>query len=129
MRLTRRHALAGGAALGAAAGLPLAAKRVAARPSLLVHDSRLVESAAFLAAHPGTRRLDIAPEASRMWRGLRHGLPRGAAIAGLTRWSDWMQLRGALESEGWRVRSEQIVRAAAPFRHDLVLWAMHPRPG
>ncbi|MBD3729327.1 MAG: hypothetical protein IE933_06430 [Sphingomonadales bacterium] len=132
MRLTRRHALTAGAALGAATALPLAGARLAARPALLVHDSRLAESPAFLAAHPATRRFDIAGEAAQQWRGLRgDGLARMARgpVSGLTRWSDWVQLRGALEAQGLRLASERILRPTAGFRHDLVLWAMRPRQG
>ncbi|MCP5395417.1 MAG: hypothetical protein H6918_01565 [Sphingomonadaceae bacterium] len=127
MRLSRRTALKAGAALGAAAGIPLAANRAAARPALLVHDSRLAESPAFLASRQGIRRFDMAQEAGSLWANVRRGLTSHGRIEGLTRWSDWVQLRGALEEQGFRMESEQRIPARIAGRNDLYRWTMRPR--
>lgn len=125
MKLTRRNALKTSAVLGAAAAVPLAASRAGA-VSLVVHDSRLSASRAFLAAQGQGRRLDIAGEEDRFWASVRSGLPHLALVEGLTRWSDWVQLRGALEERGLRLVSETRLdrRSGAD---NLYRWTMRRR--
>lgn len=122
MPIDRRTALKAGSLAGAAAALPAAA-RSATGAALVVHDSRLAESEAFLAAQSGSR-LDIAREDAARWPLLRAGAPRHARIEGLTRWSDWVQLRSELEARGYRTAGE--IAAGAPRDH-LFRWTMRRR--
>jgi hypothetical protein len=106
MRITKRGVLLGaGGALAFAAG----ARRLP-QGALAIHDSRIPESVAFAAEAraSGVRTFDIAEEEARLWRNARAGftLARGASLVGMTRWSDWTILRGALEAQGRRVRRE-----------------------
>lgn len=125
MKLTRRSALKTTAVLGAATAIPLAGDRAGA-VSLVVHDSRLPASRAFVATQLQGRRLDIAGEEARFWATVRSGLPHLALVEGLTRWSDWVQLRGALEERGLRLVSETRLdkRSGA---ENLYRWTMRLR--
>ena len=125
IRLERRALLKAGAALAPAAALPGAAL-AAGRARLVVHDSRLPESRQFAAAQAG-HRIDLAPAHETRWAALRGALPDAATVEGLTRWSDWVIVRGELQARGFRVTSEHI--ATAPIsRHDrLWRWSMTRR--
>ena len=127
MTMTRRTALKASAFAGAAAALPLAAGQAQGRAALVVHDSRLPASRAFLAAHSQGRRLDIAGEDGRFWATVRFGLPHLGLVEGLTRWSDWVQLRGALEERGLRLVSEARLSGQAGGSASLYRWTMRLR--
>jgi len=105
MRVTRRNMLkvSGALALMSGTGLRATLQRDAV---LAVYDSRLPESYAFAhhAADAGIALTDIAVADQTHWRALRNA-PTGKII-GLTRWSDYVSARGALEDQRKRLRSE-----------------------
>lgn len=106
MRIARRGVLLGaGGLLACTAG-----SVVLPNGALAIYDSRISESLAFATEARGARlrTFDIAEEEARLWRNVRAGfrLPVGVQLVGLTRWSDWTILRGALESQGRRMRRE-----------------------
>ncbi len=105
MRLTRRNMLkaSGAAALFSGSGARAIMNRSAA---LAVYDSRVAESRAFAsnARRRGIVLIDVAFADQTHWRALRDA-PKGKII-GLTRWSDYVAARGALEDQRKRLRSE-----------------------
>ena len=123
MRASRRGVLKGAGAT-AALGLPGAAR--AALPALVVFDSRLPESASFAASLAGPK-LDLARAHDSRWAELRCELPALVTIEGLTGWSDWVAVRGELESRGLRLVAERPVKAALSGRTHLFRWTMKPR--
>lgn len=122
MRVSRRSMLKGGALAGSALAMPAIAMEMQGFP-VVVFDSRIAESVAFAVAQAGAKTIDMAHGAEAGWRAL--GDP--GRVTGLTRWSDWTALRGALEEKGLRTIDE--VRAAAPLsgRDHLFRWTMAPR--
>jgi hypothetical protein len=118
VKADRRAVLKGGAVLGVAAGLPLAAR--ASAPALTVFDSRLPESAAFARTRRSGLQLDLATASLRT-------LPVASRIEGLTGWSDWIDLRGELELRGLRLLSEDRVQATLSGRAHLFRWSMQAR--
>lgn len=124
MRISRRSMLKGGAIAGSALAMPAAAAAIEAGAlPVVVFDSRIPESAAFAAGQAGVRTIDLAHGVEAGWRAL--GNP--ARVVGLTRWSDWTILRGALEEQG--LRADHEVRSPAPLsgRDHLFRWAMAAR--
>lgn len=115
-RISRRGVLKGGALAGAAAVLPLAVRRAEAR--VLVYDSRIEASQEFAAGQG----IDIAQGMLTARRALAN-LPRCASVVGLTRWSDWVGLRGMLQDRGFRTEAE----AHAPGSPALFRWSMRAR--
>jgi hypothetical protein len=117
MNLSRRNMLkaSGALALASGAGVRAAIRRDAV---LAVYDSRLPESCAFAqhAAAAGVALVDVADADQTRWRTLR-AAPKQGRIIGLTRWSDYVVARGALEDQRKRLRSE-IAHGA------LFLWDM-----
>jgi len=105
MKVTRRNMLkAGGAlALVSSAGVRAATQSGTA---LVVYDSRIAQSRAFAidAQRLGVEVVDVAHQDRARWHVLRNA-PAGRVI-GLTRWSDYVQARGALEDQRKRLRSE-----------------------
>lgn len=114
--------LKGGALAGAAVAMPAAAM-TASTVSLVVFDSRIPESVAFASAQAGFRHLDLAQGTEHAWRAL--GNPQH--VTGLTRWSDWTALRGALEEQGLRLSEETRVAAPLSGRTHLFRWTMAAR--
>ena len=114
--------LKGGALAGSAIAMPAAALEMKGLP-LVIFDSRIPESLAFAATQTGFRTIDLAGGTEAAWRTL--GEP--SQVAGLTRWSDWTALRGALEEQGLRAAKE--ARASAPLsgRDHLFRWTMISR--
>jgi hypothetical protein len=114
--------LKGGALAGSALAIPAFAMESQRLP-LVIFDSRIAESLAFAATQAGPRRLDLAGGTEATWRAL--GSPH--RVTGLTRWSDWTALRGALEEQGLRLSEE--TRAAGPLsgRTHLFRWTMVAR--
>jgi hypothetical protein len=116
MSVSRRSVLKLGLAAAATAA-PISRGIAQKRPVLVVFDSRLPESLAFARAQGG-RVLDIAREPALLWRNLRNPLPPGR-IVGMTRWSDLVLVRGALEDQGRRMRSQ-----SQSGRHTPFVWEM-----
>jgi len=101
--ITRRSVLQG--ALVVAATLSARTSgALAPPPALLVYDSRLDQSRTFRSRHAG-RAVDLAGEHANLWRNLRSVRPTGT-VAGLTRWSDYVQTRVLLEEQRLRLRTE-----------------------
>ena len=113
--LDRRSLIKAGAITAAAVAT---IKSVAAQgPALVVFDSRLPESVAFAQGLGGTK-LDVAHEDRTFWSALRAGAPKGRVV-GLTRWSDLVVVRGELETQGKRLKSERQNDPQAPFHWEM----------
>jgi hypothetical protein len=111
--VTRRGVLRGGVLASAAIAVPAGAAALR-KAGLVVYDSGIAESRAFARGTGLARKLDLAEEHRNRFATLRAGLPKGRAIEGLTRWSDWVALRSELESQGWRTEVE--ARSGKLFR-------------
>ncbi|WP_298286808.1 hypothetical protein [Novosphingobium sp.] len=122
MRLSRRSMLKGSAVVGSAVAAPAIAA-IASKTPLVVFDSRIPESVAFAATQNGAEQVDLAQGAENAWRALN--FPR--AVTGLTRWSDWTALRGALEEQGLRLGEEMRVASPLSGRTHLFRWTMTAR--
>ncbi|HTV49999.1 MAG TPA: hypothetical protein VME21_02360 [Steroidobacteraceae bacterium] len=99
-------------ALGSAV---IAAPRSGSAPALLIYDGRIPRSRAF-GLTPAPLALDVAQQEADAWRRLRAWSAAGP-VSGLTRWSDYLQARGALQHRGLRVRSEHR-------QGELIQWEM-----
>ena len=126
----RRTMLKGVGLAGALAATPAAAATMghglgSAGATWLVYDSRIPESAHFAAQHSAQQRIDLATAGD--WANIRAGGPAAGAVEGLTRWSDWVALRGAFEEQGLRLADERQSPAPMSGRDHLFRWAMRPR--
>ena len=102
MMLTRRALLASAVCIST---LSTGAKGRPPAPSAVrVFDSRLPQSRAWLGSNTESS-IDVAREQANRWSQLRNSAPAGR-VAGLIRWSDYIQVRGALEQKGKRLRLE-----------------------
>lgn len=122
--LDRRTLLKVGAAGGLAVATPAAAAM--GQATVILYDSRIPEALAFArtTAHSGA--IDLYREHHTHFADLRSGAhPR--RIEGLTRWSDWVAIRGELEAQGFRLVSEAPVAAPASGRGHLFRWSMRRR--
>lgn len=119
MKATRRGVLKGSVLAGAAVAVPLGAQ-AAAVSAVLVHDSRLAESARFA----GVQGIDLAGVSLREAHARLAGAVR---VEGLTRWSDWTVLRGLLEAQGLRRTAETRVGAPLSGHDGLIRWSMAAR--
>jgi hypothetical protein len=72
---------------------------------LIVFDSRIAKSVAFANA-TSLRTIDVARMDDESWRSFRAPLGTGT-IAGLTRWSDLVIVRGYAEEQGKRLIRER----------------------
>jgi hypothetical protein len=88
---------------------------VASAAVLIVCDRRVTESAAF-AKSCTTDCIDVAQDIGERWRRLRRWSGSGP-VSGLTRWSDYVQVRGLLQERGLRLRHES--RRGALIRWDM----------
>ncbi len=105
MRLSRRSVMkAGLVAATAGATITQAEALAATQPVLVVVDSRIARSRALGSAHP-SRIVDIAAGDAHLWRELRQPITTGR-IVGVSRWSDLVHVRGLLEEQGKRLRSD-----------------------
>jgi hypothetical protein len=104
MMLTRRALLASAVLASTLSTGGAAEGRRRVPRTLLVFDSRLPLSRAWLGSNAGNS-IDVAHEQANRWSQLRCSAPVGR-VAGLTRWSDYIQVRGALEQKGKRLRLE-----------------------
>ncbi|NBC36561.1 twin-arginine translocation signal domain-containing protein [Novosphingobium sp. FSY-8] len=124
---SRRSLLKGSALAGAAAALPLASSTAHAAARLVVYDSRVAESRDFAAQHRGGLMLDMAVAHDDRFALLRGDLPAITHVEGLTRWSDWLMVRGAMEERGLRLASETRIAAPLTGRDHLFRWALRSR--
>jgi hypothetical protein len=115
MSITRRALIKSSVALSAVVSTTGGQGLAATPPSLVVYDSRLPHARAFAKTHAAPR-IDVAHEDAAFWRALRADVP-GGTITGLTSWSDWVTVRGLLEEQGKRVKSEVA-------EHGLFRWTM-----
>jgi len=122
MRLSRRSMLKGSALAGSAIAAPAFAASLGDAP-LVVFDSRIPESLAFVATTGGAAPIDLAQGLEKAWRVL--GSPQ--SVTGLTRWSDWTALRGQLEEQGLRLEEEMRVASPLSGRTHLFRWTMTAR--
>ncbi|HWU02638.1 MAG TPA: hypothetical protein VN222_07875, partial [Novosphingobium sp.] len=110
------------------AAMPLATGASAAVTTrLVVFDSRIPESLDFASRQPGAARIDMAQLHADGWAMLRGKWPEYGAIDGMTRWSDWVVLRGELEARGLRASAENRSSAPLSGRDHLFRWAMRQR--
>jgi hypothetical protein len=109
--VTRRALLGGAATLTGGAVAPSMLVRSAVK--LHIFDSRFgVAAAAALAYH------DIATEDASLWRASRNlVLQSGDRVTGVTRWSDWVSLRGLFSERGLRTSGVMV-------RGNLATWEM-----
>ena len=123
MMVDRRTTLAG--LMGSAALTTVAARAaMPGHPAILVIDSRHAISRALGLRTPGAHVIDIAAAHENFWAEVRGCRPRGAGVRGLTGWSDWVLLRGALQDKGLRVRAETPIDPARTSHAALFLWHM-----
>lgn len=111
MNLTRRTVLGGTAGLAALGAVPggLGGRL----PTLHVFDSRLGGKPRLAQAFH-----DIAGEDASLWRASRTlALAAGDHVSGVTRWSDWVALRGLFGERGLRVQSLVV-------EHSIAIWQM-----
>ena len=116
MKVSRRNLIKAGAVTAVSATVTVRST-AADRPALVVYDSRLPESVAFAATLVGLT-LDVAHEDRNFWSTLRAGAPAGRVV-GLTRWSDLVIIRGELEAQGKRLKSERQRDSHAPFHWEM----------
>ncbi|WP_157083135.1 hypothetical protein [Novosphingobium lentum] len=120
--------LKGSAIAGAVVTAPVAARAMQQQlvQRLVVYDSRIAESRAFASAQTGFPAIDIGDAHETLWRSIRDVAHHGR-VDGLTGWSDWVAVRGALQGKGLRLVAEQ--RAAAPLsgHAHLFRWSMIAR--
>jgi len=119
--VTRRNILQGAGLTAALAAAPALAR--GQQQGVVVYDSRLPESAIFAAQNSGVISHDIASGHA----GLRGGVPSGARVQGLTRWSDYVSLRLALRGAGLRPAAQTPASAPISGHHGLIRWTLEPR--
>jgi len=115
MKVSRRGLLKNAFIAAAAAGTGWsAAGRATASPAtapirsdLRIYDSRLPSSRDWLGERSELA-IDVAEEHASRWNRLRSLTP-GGPVAGLTTWSDYVQVRGLLQEKGCRLRVEARV--------------------
>lgn len=120
MRASRRTVLKGSALIAAA---PVVGGMANTNSRLVVFDRELPESLAFAAGKIGPR-LDLADAHANRWAALRRARPEITSVDGLSGWSDWVGLRGELEGQGFRLRTEQRVSSPASGKTHLFRWSM-----
>lgn len=123
MGFDRRTMLKGAGLVGAAVAVPGMAAPLS---RLIVFDSRIPESTAFASAQAGFARIDMADQDVTQWRAVRE-LATEARVEGLTRWSDWVALRGELQGRGLRLITERRSMAPLSGRDHLFRWSMAAR--
>jgi hypothetical protein len=104
------------AAASVAAAAPAAAAPTSQPIELRVFDARLPASRAWVGSYADGA-IDVAREGMTRWTRLRGAEPRGR-VAGLTTWSDFVQVRGVLQDKGKRLRGQS--RSGALFYWEMV---------
>ena len=121
--LDRRGVLALGGAAVAAGVVPAAAAARRARGAasgMLVFDPSSAEARATAANMRGHRLVALEGDPVRLWRA--HLAEAPGPLHGVTRWSDYLILRGLAEERGQRLRSEaRVVTTRGPM---IVRWSM-----
>jgi len=110
----RRQALTGLIAGAALSGAPAARAAVRDAQTVIVADLRLPAVRRLTAGYRPARLIDLSAAHADLWREMRGFVPGGARVIGVTRWSDWIAVRGLLIERGLRVRAERplaVVRA------------------
>ena len=109
--IDRRGALAlGGSAILAGAMPPADATRIGRAGGVTVFDPRSPEARTLAGEAEGHRLVALSGDPVRMWRALaQHRGP----VRGLTRWSDYLVLRGLAEERGLRLKREARIETAA----------------
>ncbi|MEZ5893333.1 MAG: hypothetical protein R3C58_09365 [Parvularculaceae bacterium] len=104
---TRRQVLTAAGAIGLIA--PNAFATGAPSSGLFLYDRRDAASRrlASAAASSGVRLMDVSGEHHKFWRGVRAAANNAGETSGVTRWSDWVAIRGEFEASGKRVIAEE----------------------
>lgn len=120
MAVDRRTMLAAGGAAAILGPVRPAQAEAARRPAILIFDSRSVEARAEASRTFGHRLVALGDDPVRIWRDViaNHMGP----IAGVTRWNDYLILRGLAEERRLRLRSEE--RLATTGGAMIVRWRM-----
>ncbi len=114
MIFTRRDLLAGGSI--ASVAIATSTRAIESRSNqITIFDSRDARSRTFAAAGP-EQNIDVAQKSVNLWSVLRK-VPRETFVSGFTRWSDFIAIRGQLESAGLRVKYLKP-------QGDFIDWAM-----
>ena len=113
--VTRRLVLTGVLATTGALCLGASDEARTQAPALVLIDARSGSSHAFRHEF-ACEAIDVSQEERIGWRCLRCWNGSGG-VAGLTRWSEYLQARAVLEERGMRLRREIS-------HHDLIQWEM-----
>ena len=117
------------AAVAGIVALPAGVEMARHRAPVVVYDSRIREARGFVGVLKGAAGIDLAHADATRWAAIRADLPRSRPVEGLTRWSDWVSVRGELEAQGLRLAHETILGREGSNRSSLVRWGMVPRAG
>ncbi len=118
--ISRRTILRGSAAVSGAFALPqVALSKSSTQPDIFIYDGRLAASRFAAAQGKAASCIDVASCDDERWVSLR-SLKRGQKrVEGLTRWSDWVIVRGYLEEAGLRAQREDMLSEGR-----LISWEM-----
>ena len=106
MILSRRQFVATGALASLAAGVTINGL-MKPSASLVVYDGRIPESRAFANSHSAFS-IDVADEHMQRWRSFRSSAVDGRWV-GLTRWSEFILVRGFAAEQRKHVSSHEFV--------------------
>ena len=114
MKVSRRKVLVSGAML--AGTLPVSVRALGtAGATVSVFDSRSKPSCAWAETRTGPT-IDVAQAPHELWKCLQD-VPAESVIAGSTRWSDFLVVRGQLRATGLRLRH-------LSQHHGIVEWVL-----
>jgi len=118
MPTTRRRFLQGSAALTGAGALlspagpaqAAATLLAASQASVVLHDPRIALDSAVVARleSAGARFIPLTGDPVRLWRGNPELLARGTRVFGITRWPDFLIVRGLAAENRRLVRHESL---------------------
>ncbi len=104
MNLSRRAMIKSGALL-VSVGATAKVGFTESQATVFIFDSR-VPASRHVVTSAKDRRIDVALEDRNFWRNIRD-LHVSGTVEGLISWSDWVIVRGLLEEQGKRLKSEQ----------------------